>query len=116
MKLKNILVGFIVGTIGGATLAVLNAPKSGKDLQSSLTESSGTIKSASNQIKEEVSNIKNSVLRAKHEASNIGDLVDEVKTLVSNFQKDIEPNVDHLKTGVDDINNRVSKIEKKLSE
>ena len=52
MGVRNFLIGFTVGVVGGASLSVMNAPQSGKALTNSLKENSGTVKSSANQVKE----------------------------------------------------------------
>lgn len=108
MKLKNIGVGFAVGITGGMLISFLNAPKSGKELQLSLKSGSSDLKSQVDQLKIEGEDIKNSFLTTKHESSEVfSTLGDEVKTLISNFQSDINPNVERLQGNIENITNKV---------
>lgn len=108
MKLKNIGVGFAVGITGGILISFLNAPKSGKELQLSLKSGSSDLKSQVNQLKIEGDDIKNSFLKTKHESSEVfSTLGDEVKTMISNFKTDIDPNIERIQDNVDNITNKV---------
>lgn len=107
MKLKNIGVGFAVGITGGMLISFLNAPKSGKELQQSLKTGSNDLKSQMNQLKIEGEEIKNSFLKTKHESSEVfSTLGDEVKSMISNFQADINPNVERLQENIEIISNK----------
>lgn len=115
MKLKNTAVGFFVGLTGGALIAMLNAPKSGNELQQSLKVSSGSFKSQMNQLKVEADDVKSSFLKTKHESQEVfSDLGDEIKTMISNFQADINPNIEHLQGHVENIQNRGDEITKEV--
>ena len=108
LKLKNIGVGFLVGVTGGVLISFLNAPKSGKELQLSLKSGSSDLKSQFNQLKIEGDEIKNSFLKTKRESSEVfQSLGDEVKTMISNFQADINPNIERLQGNIDNVTNRV---------
>lgn len=108
MKLKNIGVGFAVGITGGMLISFLNAPKSGKELQLSLKSGSSDLKSQVDQLKIEGEDIKNSFLTTKHESSEVfSTLGDEVKTMISNFQSDINPNIERLQGNIENITNKV---------
>lgn len=108
MKLKNIGVGFLVGVTGGVLISFLNAPKSGQELQLSLKSGSSDLKSQFNQLKIEGDEIKNSFLKTKRESSEVfQSLGDEVKTMISNFQADINPNIERLQGNIDNVTNRV---------
>ncbi|HJG33076.1 MAG TPA: YtxH domain-containing protein, partial [Jeotgalicoccus aerolatus] len=107
MKLKNIGVGFAVGVTGGMLISFLNAPKSGKELQQSLKTGSNDLKSQMDQLKIEGEEIKNSFLKTKHESSEVfSTLGDEVKSMISNFQADINPNIERLQSNIENISNK----------
>lgn len=107
MKLKNIGVGFAVGITGGMLISFLNAPKSGKELQQSLKTGSNDLKSQMDQLKIEGEDIKNSFLKTKHESSEVfSTLGDEVKSMISNFQADINPNIERLQHNIEVISNK----------
>lgn len=107
MKLKNIGVGFAVGITGGMLISFLNAPKSGKELQQSLKRGSGDLKMQMDQLKIEGEEIKNSFLKTKHESSEVfSTLGDEVKSMISNFQADINPNIERLQDNIENISNK----------
>lgn len=107
MKLKNIGVGFAVGVTGGMLISFLNAPKSGKELQQSLKTGSNDLKSQMDQLKIEGEEIKNSFLKTKHESSEVfTTLGDEVKSMISNFQADINPNIERLQSNIENISNK----------
>ncbi|MFD2828896.1 YtxH domain-containing protein [Corticicoccus populi] len=114
MKLKNVTAGFLVGVTGGVLIAVLNAPKSGKDLTQSLKSGSGSIKSQISQIKTEADEVKSSFLKTKHESQEVfSNLGDEIKTMISNFQSDMKPNIENIQEHVDNLQNRGEELTKK---
>src|SRR5699024_500542 len=107
MKLKNIGVGFAVGITGGMLISFLNAPKSGKELQQSLKRGSGDLKMQIDKLKIEEEEIKKSFLKTKHESSDVfSTLGDEVKSMISNFQADINPNIERLQGNIENISNK----------
>lgn len=107
MKLKNIGVGFAVGITGGMLISFLNAPKSGKELQQSLKTGSNDFKTQFDQLKIEGEEIKNSFLQTKHESSEVfSTLGDEVKSMISNFQADIQPNIERLQGNIENVTNK----------
>ena len=51
--------------------------------------------------------IKNSFLKTKHESSEVfSTLGDEVKSMISNFQADINPNIERLQENIEIISNK----------
>ncbi|MCG1009436.1 YtxH domain-containing protein [Salinicoccus sp. ID82-1] len=112
MKFKNIAVGFLVGATGGALIAVLNAPKSGSELQSSLKSNSGNLKTQLDQLKIEANEVKSSFLKTKHESQEVfSTLGDEIKAMISNYQADINPNIEHIKGDVSNLQNRAEEVQ-----
>lgn len=116
MRIKNLGIGLLVGVTGGALIAVLNAPKSGDDLQASLKSNSGSMKSQMNQLKIEAGEVKSSFLTTKHESQEVfKTLGNEVKTMVSNFQADINPNIERLKENGENLQHRGEEVQKSVS-
>ncbi len=71
-------------------MKMMNAPKSGSELQSSLKSSSGDMKAQMDQLKIEANEVKSSFLKTKHESQEVfKTLGDEVKTMISNYKADI---------------------------
>lgn len=111
MKLKNIGVGFAVGITGGMLISFLNAPKSGKELQRSLKSNSKDFQSQFDQLKIEGDDIKNSFLQTKRESSEVfSTLGDEIKTLISNYKADINPNIERIQSEVEIITNKAENV------
>src|SRR5690625_5013996 len=107
MKLKNAGIGFLVGVTGGTLIAMLNAPKSGSELQASLKSGSGNMKSQMDQLKIEADEVKSSFLKTKHESQEVfKTLGDEIKTMISNYQADISPNIEGIQKNVENHQNR----------
>lgn len=113
MKFKNIMVGFAVGVTGGMLVSFLNAPKSGTELQQSLKNESGNFKSQMNQLKVEADEVKSSFLKTKHESQEVfNSLGDEIKTMINNFQADINPNIENIQGHIENVSNRGEEISK----
>ncbi|GAB3062241.1 YtxH domain-containing protein [Salinicoccus sesuvii] len=112
MKLKNIAIGFLVGVTGGSLIAMLNAPKSGSELQSSLKSSSGNLKTQMDQLKVEANEVKSSFLKTKHESQEVfKTLGDEIKAMISNYQADINPNIERIKGDLENLQNRAEDVQ-----
>ena len=113
MKFKNIAVGFAVGVTGGMLVSLLNAPKSGSELQQSLKSESGNFKSQMNQLKVEAGEVKSSFLKTKHESQEVfSSLGDEIKTMINNFQADINPNIENIQGHIENVSNRGEEMSK----
>lgn len=115
MKFKNIMVGFAVGVTGGMLVSILNAPKSGSELQQSLKNESGNFKSQMDQLKVEADEVKSSFLKTKHESQEVfSSLGDEIKTMINNFQADINPNIENIQGHIENVSNRGEEISKEV--
>ncbi|WP_411842233.1 YtxH domain-containing protein [Salinicoccus sp. HZC-1] len=115
MKIKNAGIGFLVGVTGGTLIAMLNAPKSGSELQASLKSGSGSMKSQMDQLKIEANEVKSSFLTTKHESQEVfKTLGDEIKSMVSNYQADISPNIERIKKEGENLQNRGEEIQESV--
>ncbi|MGL6144868.1 MAG: YtxH domain-containing protein, partial [Macrococcoides caseolyticum] len=66
MKLSKIALGFGVGIVAGGVTAILNTPKSGKELQQGFKSTAYDTKARVNQLKTETNEVKDSILNTKN--------------------------------------------------
>lgn len=115
MKIRNIVYGFFIGTIGGLIVALLNRQKIERP-QGNLEDRTHA-PSVMDDIKTEVSNVKTrAISTTKNTPETFKTLTEEVKGLISNYQADITPNIDNIKENVDDLSKRGESIQKHLEE
>lgn len=115
MKLRNIVYGLFIGTVGGLAIALLNRQNS--SIKEGNLEDRTHPTSVMNDIKSEVSNVKTRVLSTtKNTPDTFKSLTAEVKGLISNFQADITPNIDNIKENVDNLSNRGESIQRHMEE
>lgn len=115
MKIRNIVFGLFIGTVGGLSIALLNRQNS--EAGHGNLEDRTHAPSVMNDIKSEVGNVKTRIMSTtKNTPETFKSLTEEVKGLISNFQADISPNIDNIKENVDNLSNRGESIQKHLEE
>lgn len=108
MKIRNIAFGLAVGVVSGVGIAMLNKRTA---------ETVPGENNVMNEIKSEINAAKTNMLSTtKNTPETFKNLTKEVKDLISNFQADIEPNINNIKESVDDLSNRGESITKHLEE
>ena len=66
-----------------------------------------------NQLKIEADEVKSSFLKTKHESQEVfSSLGDEIKTMINNFQADINPNIENIQGHIENVSNRGEEISK----
>lgn len=116
MRIRNIIIGFIVGLFGGTILALFNTHKSGPELQSSLTKG-GTPSQMIQQVKSEFNNAKANIMAtSKDTPETFKTLTEEVKGLITNYKSDIDSNIENIQGNIENLKNRGESIQKDLEE
>ncbi|ATD29854.1 YtxH domain-containing protein [Macrococcoides bohemicum] len=116
MKFSRILLGFGVGIAAGAATSILNAPKSGKELQQNFQSTAYDTKAQMNQLKIEANEVKDAVFKTKDASQEVmKTMTDEIKDMIAHYKSDIQPNVENLKGNIENLNNRKTEIMDNLS-
>jgi len=117
MKVKNLVAGVATGIVGGLAIATLIAPQSGHDLRSSIKSNTTNFKNKIADVGAEANNVKASIATLTSVAkNNIPQIVNDLKETIQRFQKEIEPNTNHLQQEIGSLQQSISEIEKNISE
>src|SRR5699024_12200909 len=89
--------------------------RSGDALRTDLKSTADGSKVQINEIKDNVAEIKEYVLKTKDESQiAIQSLSEEIKTMISQFKADIDPNIDRIQKNIENISNRGNEIQKEI--
>ncbi len=101
MKAKTFFLGVTVGVVGGLATAIFTTPQSGEQLRSNIVRTAQTTKGNLHDVKQQVFTVKDSVIHLKNEAkNNIPKIISDLKTSISKFTQEIEPDATKLKRGI----------------
>ncbi|MEB5684933.1 YtxH domain-containing protein [Mammaliicoccus lentus] len=115
MKFTRFALGVGVGLATGFATAILNTDCSGDALRTDLKSTADGSKVQINEIKDNVAEIKEYVLKTKDESQiAIQSLSEEIKTMISQFKADIDPNIDRIQKNIENISNRGNEIQKEI--
>ena len=112
MKAKSLALGFVVGGAVGAGVALLNAPRSGKDTREHF-------KSQANEVKEAIAKAKVNgkllsdqiIATSKEGAELIKDLSKDMKGSIEQWQQTIKPHQDNIEHYLKEIEARLQELE-----
>ena len=117
MKISHFLLGAVTGAAVGAATVLFNTPESGEKLRNSLKQSANNLKDQLADVKKESGNVKQSITLLSIELkNNIPVIINDFRNSLTHFQKEIEPNVNQLKTGIENLNSSIAEIEKNLND
>lgn len=116
MNTKSILLGVIAGGITSGIAVLLSAPRSGKETTRNLEQYANQWKTQLEEIKDAIIEIKKSTTNAAAESKeNIQFFVQEVKSLIAAWQKDIEPHQDKLMSEIESIQLSLEVLEAEIN-
>ncbi|WP_102347454.1 YtxH domain-containing protein [Bacillus sp. Marseille-P3661] len=111
-KGKSLLAGILVGGVAATITTLLVSPKSGHEWRETIKLNSSKVKDAVNALKLESSSIKEQVVNSSKESALIlKDFSNDVKTSVSAWRKDIEPNQARINDELKNIEESFRKLE-----
>ena len=117
MKIKSILLGVIVGSITSGIAVLLSAPSSGKETTRNLQQYANQWKTQIDEVQDAIIEIKKSISNAATESKeNIQSFVQEVKSLIATYQKDIEPHQDKLISEIESIQLSLEELEAEIND
>src|SRR5699024_8935201 len=115
MKFTRFALGVGVGLATGFATAILNTDRSGDALRTDLKSTADGSKVQINEIKDNVAEIKEYVLKTKDESQiAIQSLSEEIETMNSEYEDDIDPNIDRIQKNIEHISNRSNEIQKEI--
>ncbi|WP_077211103.1 YtxH domain-containing protein [Bacillus dakarensis] len=117
MKAKSILLGMIAGGITSGIAVLLSAPSSGKDTTRNLQQFVNNWKIQLEDVKDAIVEMKNSIKTATTESKeNINFFVQEIKSLIADWQKEIEPHQEKLMSEIESIQLSLEELEAEVND
>ncbi|HZG74090.1 MAG TPA: YtxH domain-containing protein [Chondromyces sp.] len=112
MNKKSLFFGILVGSLAGAAVTLLNAPRSGKDTRKKLSEFTSAIKESSDDLKNDFNQIKQSITSLTEEGKQtIDQLSEDLKTSFELWQESIEPNKQALQSEIGELKRTIEELE-----
>ncbi|WP_456271911.1 YtxH domain-containing protein [Bacillus sp. AK031] len=116
MKFKSVTYGILAGSAIGALATLLSAPKSGKDLKLQIKQNKDEWKAVLTEIKINAVEVKNSVSKLSTEGKHtISTIKDDMQHSIQTWQGSTEPNIQHIKDDIVQIEQLTEKMEQKIS-
>ncbi|KAA1039164.1 YtxH domain-containing protein [Macrococcus equipercicus] len=116
MKLRTVLIGFTSGVATGIITALMKSPRPAGETEQNFVSNSYETKSLLRQLKIEAVEVKDYVMKTKNESqSAMKTMGDEVKTMIATYKSDIDPNITHLKSNIENIKNRADEVKQTFS-
>ncbi|MFV8826905.1 YtxH domain-containing protein [Alkalihalobacterium sp. APHAB7] len=104
MKLKSLIYGVIAGSAVASLTTLLVTPKSGKEVQASLTNSVNLIKRNLNETKEQTLSLKDQFSEtAKISKEAIEVVSQDVKVSIDDWKQEVEPAIKQLQKEIDEL-------------
>jgi gas vesicle protein len=116
MKFKSLTYGILAGSAIGAIATFLSAPQSGKDLKLQIKQNKDEWKAVLTEIKTNAVEVKNSVSNLSTEGKQtVSTIKDGMKHSIQTWQGSTEPNIQHIKDDIAEIEQLTEKMEQKIS-
>ncbi|MDC3413759.1 YtxH domain-containing protein [Aquibacillus sp. 3ASR75-11] len=111
---KSLLIGFLVGGAVSATVTLLNAPSSGKDLRNQVKKRGENAKTTWTDLKNEGVQLKDQITQTSKEGvSLIKDLSLDMKTSLETWKRTIEPHQKNIEKYLAQIEDSLKELEEK---
>lgn len=115
MNTKAFFTGVAAGLAAGASVALLNAPTSGRDTRANLKDKRVSAKLVTMEIKDNAGQVKESVKRLVEIAKQeVPDKVNSIKVNAALWKESIEPNVQTLQKEITHIQKTVEDLQESL--
>lgn len=115
MKVKSLLLGFLIGGAAAGISTLLTAPNSGKETRQTINENKDKIKKQMSDLRNQILDIKAAAVNASKEGKNmIAAFSSDMKTVISDWKRDILPHQQALKKDIHAIEAAISDLEKSL--
>ncbi|HEX6593590.1 MAG TPA: YtxH domain-containing protein [Bacillota bacterium] len=114
-KRKSLLLGILVGSTVGATITLLSAPSSGKQLRHNIKLQGIEWKTTLEKMKEESLRLKNQIVQTSKEGAVLmKDLTRDMKNSVVEWRKTVEPHQENIYEYLEQIESSLKALEEKV--
>jgi len=111
-KGRSLLVGFVVGGVVSATVTLLNAPSSGKDLRYRAIQQGMECSKMISDLKRDGLRLKEKITNTSKEGGTlIKELTQEMKTSVQDWKESVEPHQKNIQEYIEQIEASLKDLE-----
>lgn len=115
MNVKRFVSGFMIGGVIAGISTLLTAPQSGKQTRMALKKSVQEWREQLAEVNINLVELKETFLNATKESSSIlKNVVDDIKTSISNWKIEIEPHQQELQHELNEMNKTIEELEEIL--
>ena len=112
MKAKSLALGLVVGGAVGASITLLNAPRSGKDTREHFKSQANEVKEAIEKAKVNGKLLSDQIIATSKEGAElIKDLSKDMKSSIEQWQQTIKPHQDNIEHYLKEIEARLQELE-----
>lgn len=114
-KTRSFLLGFVVGGAISATVTLLSAPSSGRDLRQKIAQQSSEWKQIIDEMIQKGLNLKDQIARTSKEGvSLINELTTEMKKSIDEWKMAIEPHQESIHEYLEQLEASIRDLESKI--
>ena len=112
---KSFLYGVLIGGAIASISTLLSTPQNGKDARRNVKRTREQLQQSFHEIRGEAVNVKDQVNKAINVSKSVvTDVTEDLKTSISAWQNEIEPNKDKIEKNIVEIQDEIEKLEKSL--
>ncbi|WP_085521999.1 YtxH domain-containing protein [Tuberibacillus sp. Marseille-P3662] len=103
-KFKSYLYGFTAGGLAAGITVLLNTPKPGKEVRDNLQNKAESVRDTVNDFRNTTDSVKAYVDDFKNnQLTTIQATAKDIKGIVETWQRDIQPNIEHIRQDLKDM-------------
>jgi len=116
MKVRSLILGFIIGGAAASVSTLLTAPVSGKETRQYVQKNTACLKNKLTDLKVQLIDLTNSVIHASKEGKeSISIFSSEMKTSINNWKEDISSNQQKIQKELQEIETAFQELEANLN-
>lgn len=115
MKVKSLVLGFLVGGIAAGVASLLTAPASGKETQANFKKYKDNLVRDMQEVQQHLSEIKGALAHLSTEGKEGAlTLIKEIKVLTEKWKLEIKPHQEQLQNELNAIQNTIKELQSEL--